>query len=109
MRKLLFVPCVFAIASSVFVSCSSADKTTEAKPSSPQTNTAQAAALPSEAKQYRAVCIEKDQHGGNEYVLSKWFDSPEKADELGKYHGDFKYKGHRWRIDERVKPAAEQH
>jgi len=42
--------------------------------------------------------------GKNEYVLSKWFDSRDKANELGQYHGDFKYKGHRWRIDERVKP-----
>jgi len=75
----------------------------EAAKTSLQTNAANVDSQ-SAAKQYRALCIEKEQHGGNEYVLSKWFDRRDKANELGQYHGDFKYKGHRWRIDERVKP-----
>lgn len=87
----------------IFMGCTAKDKTEEATNSSLQTNAASIEPK-SDGKQYRAVCVEKAEHGGNEYVLSKWFDNREKADELGKYHGDFKYKGHAWRIDERVKP-----
>jgi hypothetical protein len=54
--------------------------------------------------QYRAVCQEKDAHGGNVQVLSRWLEARDKAEALGKYHGDFKDKGHRWRIEERVRP-----
>jgi hypothetical protein len=56
--------------------------------------------------QYRAVCLEKAAHGGNDQVLSRWLDDKEKAVALGRYHGDFKGKGHNWIIEERVKPAA---
>jgi hypothetical protein len=55
--------------------------------------------------EYRAVCTEKAMHGGTEYVLSKWLEIKDQALELGNYHGQFKEKGHRIRIDERVKPA----
>jgi hypothetical protein len=37
-------------------------------------------------------------------VLSRWLDSRDKASALGRYHGDFKEKGHRWRLEERVRP-----
>ena len=107
MRKPFLMPKLTVLIVSAFLGCSAADKTEETNHSSAQGGAAQAGPQ-SEGKQYRAVCIEKDQHGGNEYVLSKWFDSAEKADEIGKYHGDFKYKGHRWRIDERVKSEAPQ-
>ncbi len=94
---------VFSI--SAFLGCNATDKE-EATKSSVQTNAAAAEAKPGETQQqYRAVCIEKEAHGGNEYVLSRWLESRDKANELGQYHGDFKYKGHRWRIDERVKPV----
>ena len=105
MRKPFSVACSFVFVIGVLLGCSTTEKTEETAQPSSQTDAANVASNP-EAKhlQYRAVCIEKAEHGGNEYVLSKWFDSREKADELGKYHGDFKYKGHAWRIDERVKP-----
>jgi hypothetical protein len=102
-RKPFFVAGLLALLIGVFIGCQSADKTPEAANASLQTNGANGEQK-SDAKQYRAVCIEKEQHGGNEYVLSKWMDEKDKADALGQYHGDFKYKGHRWRIDERVKP-----
>ncbi|GEM_PF-5376414 len=107
MRKLFFVACLFALMSGVLVGCQSTGKN-EAANSSPQTNGASIESKAGEQRQYRALCIEKAEHGGNEYVLSKWMDSREKANELGQYHGDFKYKGHRWRIDERVKPKQAQ-
>lgn len=105
MRKSFSNVCWLVVMIGVFIGCNATDKTQEAATPSPQTNAANAAPAPEGAQlQYRAVCIQKEEHGGHEYVLSKWFDSREKADELGKYHGDFKYKGHQWRIDERVKP-----
>ncbi|MGH7456751.1 MAG: hypothetical protein ACRENG_35710 [bacterium] len=103
MRKSFFVACLFFLMIGVLIGCQSTGKN-EAANSAPQTNGASVESKPGEQHQYRAVCIEKAEHGGNEYVLSKWFDSRDKANELGQYHGDFKYKGHRWRIDERVKP-----
>ena len=54
--------------------------------------------------QYRAVCTEKALHDGNEYVLSTWLDTRREAKAIGDYHGEFKYKGHKMRIEERVKP-----
>ena len=55
--------------------------------------------------EYRAVCTQKAAHDGNEYVLSKWLETPAKAKALGDYHSEFKYKGHSVRIEERVKPT----
>ena len=60
----------------------------------------------SEGKQFRAVCSEKAAHGGTEYVLSRWLDERDKAVALGEYHGNFKDKGHRWRLEERPKPST---
>jgi hypothetical protein len=60
----------------------------------------------SEGKQFRAVCAEKAAHGGNEQVLSRWLDERDKAVALGEYHANFKDKGHRWRLEERAKPAG---
>lgn len=54
--------------------------------------------------QYRAVCMEKEAHGGTEYVLTRWLDSKDKAAGYGAYHGEFKYNGHRWRIEQRIRP-----
>jgi hypothetical protein len=54
--------------------------------------------------EYRAVCTQKEMHGGNEYVLSKWFETRGPARSIGDYHGNFKSKGHQIRIEERVKP-----
>ena len=111
MRKPFSVTCLLVLIVGAFMSCKDTDKkdvstvTGEKTKSSLQTN-ATNVELKSEEKQhqYRAVCIEKEEHGGNEYVLSKWLDSREQANSFGQYHGDFKYKGHRWRIEERVAP-----
>jgi hypothetical protein len=54
-------------------------------------------------KQYRAICTEKASHGGNEYVLSRWLDTRDKALALGEYHSNFKEKGHRVRYEERIR------
>ncbi len=64
-----------------------------------------ATATQSDGKQYRAVCLEEKSHGGI-YVLSRWLDNKDKAFELGNYHGDFKEKGHRWKLEEREKPKG---
>jgi hypothetical protein len=107
MCKTFLFACLLAVMIGVHIGCQSGGKNETAN-SSPQANGANAELKPGEQRQYRALCIEKAEHGGNEYVLSKWMDTREKANELGQYHGDFKYKGHRWRIDERVKPAQAQ-
>ncbi len=57
-------------------------------------------------KQYRAVCLEEMAHG-SVHVLSRWLDSRAKAFELGNLHGDFKDKGHRWKLEERAKPQTD--
>jgi len=111
MRKSFSATCLFVLMVSVCISCQAPDKkdastvTEEKTKSSLQTSSAHVEPK-SEGKQhqYRAVCIEKEGHGGNEQVLSKWLDSRDQANSLGQYHGDFKYKGHRWRIEERVTP-----
>lgn len=105
MRKSLYLACLCALTMSGFIGCSSSDKTEDAAKPAVQPNAASVApAAEGKQMQYRAVCIEKQAHAGNEYVLSKWLDDKEKADSFGQYHGDFKEKGHRWRVDERVKP-----
>ena len=86
----------------VVTACSGTDGTSG---SSGQTNPVVSSVAAQESgKQYRAVCLEKASHGGNEYVLSRWLDVRDKAFALGQYHGDFKEKGHRWRLEERVRP-----
>jgi hypothetical protein len=103
MRKSFAVTCLFALMIGVLVGCQSTGKS-EATNSSPQTNGTKVELKPGEQLQYRAVCLEKEQHGGNQQVLSRWLDDKEKAEALGKYHTDFKDKGHRVIIEERVKP-----
>ena len=104
MRKSFSVTCVLVLMVGVFLGCTAPDKkdaSTVTEKSSLQTSTANP-----EGKQYqyRAVCIEKEAHAGNEQVLSTWLDRRDEAESFAKYHGDFKNKGHRWRIEERVKP-----
>lgn len=95
----------FLLSSSVFIGCSGQEKNDSSPRLSVAADSSSIKPVQSgEQRQYRSVCIENDEHGGTAYVLSRWLDSREKANELGQYHGDFKYKGHRWRIDERVKP-----
>lgn len=107
MRKPFYLAFLLALMLGVFLGCSSSEKTEEAAQPSVSANGASVApAAEGKQMQYRAVCIEKQAHAGNEYVLSKWLDDKEKANSFGQYHGDFKEKGHRWRVDERVKPES---
>jgi hypothetical protein len=103
MRKSSFFAFLFVLLIGVLIGCQSTGKN-EAASSSPQANGASVASKPGEQRQYRAVCLQKEAHGGNQQVLSKWLDEKEKAEELGKYHTDFKDKGHQVVIEERVKP-----
>jgi len=54
--------------------------------------------------QFRAVCMEAALHDGRPAVMSKWMDDPAAARELGNYHGEFKWKGHHWVLERRIKP-----
>lgn len=104
MRKQLAFFCLIVLLIAAIMGCqsSSQDETTgTAAPS----DTTSIASSPGVQQQYRAVCLAKEAHGGNEQVLSKWLDEREKAEALGKYHGDFKNMGHQWKIEMRVKPA----
>ena len=111
MHKSFSVTCLFVLIVAVCVGCQAPDKkdastVTEEKTKSSLQTSATHVDPKADGKQhqYRSVCIEKEEHGGNEYVLSKWLDSRDQANGFGQYHGDFKYKGHRWRIEERVAP-----
>ena len=111
MRTSFSVLCVCVLLVGVLLSCTAPDKqaastvTEESTKSALQVSAAPAKTTPEGTQyQYRAVCLEKAAHGGNEQVLSTWLDSKDEAMKLGQYHGDFKKNGHRWRIEERVKP-----
>lgn len=106
MRKSFSIICWLVVMFGMLVGCQSTDKKAAAN-SSPQANGASVESKPGEQHQYRAVCSEKEAHAGNVQVLSKWLDEKEKAEALGKYHTDFKDKGHRVVIEERVKPEQE--
>ncbi len=110
MRKSLALACVLALMIFGMTACQSGSKTDSstsieedsATPApSVQSKTAETAEV---QYQYRAVCIQKEAHGGNNQILTRWLDSKERAEAYGQYHGDHKYKGHRWIIEERVKP-----
>jgi hypothetical protein len=90
MRRSFLVVCLSALTMGIAIGCKAA--------ATVDTSSA--------GKQFRAVCSEKAMHGGNEQVLSKWLDAKEKAVALGEYHSNFKDKGHRWRLEERMKPAG---
>ena len=102
MNKPFSLACLFALLLVVFMACSSNGKN-DAGQSSSQ-NAANAEAKPGEQHEYRAVCTEKEAHGGNEAILSRWVDSKEKAEMQADAHSEDN--GHRTRIDERVKPAS---
>jgi hypothetical protein len=56
--------------------------------------------------QYRAVCLEVGVHTVPVWVMSKWVEDVAVVQELGDYHGNFKWKGHHWVIQRRAKPLA---
>ena len=97
MRTSSSVACAAVLILGIFGSgCSSSEKTAAAAGKSPDQGDG--------IHEYRAVCIEKEKHGGNEQVLSKWLEVRSQAQSLGGYHSEFKNKGHQIRIEERVKP-----
>lgn len=109
MRKKFYMTLLCALVTGGLIGCSSSDRAGEATTPSDQSNAASVAPATNGIQlQYRSVCIEKEAHGGNEYVLSKWLDDRDKANSFGQYHGDFKEKGHRWRVEERVKPEQKK-
>ena len=57
----------------------------------------------SESKQYMAVCTTRVEHEGNEYILTRWVDSKDKALVYGREHSR-KKKGHVVIYRERDKP-----
>lgn len=97
MRR-LFSICLFALVVIVFVGCQAANEE-----GAKSANTVEGVEY-----EYRAVCTQKEAHGGNEQVLTRWVDSKEKAADYGREHGDFKYNGHVWRLERRVKPTQDQ-
>ena len=97
MRMSVAAVCVAALILGVSVGCSATGKAA-ATPAADS-----ASAQGDGIHEYRAVCIQKNLHDGNEYVLSSWLPTREAAKAIGDYHGEFKYKGHLIRIDERVK------
>ena len=113
MRQSCSAACLFVLIAGGLSGCSSTD-TTATSGVRRDSNTASAHADGATSDQslgtqyeYRAVCLEKEAHGGNEYVLTRWLDTKAKAGEFANYHAEFKYKGHRTRIDTRVKPARQ--
>ena len=100
MRISLAAACLATLVLGVSIGCSTTGKAT----ASAATDAASSSSAQGDGiHEYRAVCIQKELHDGNEYVLSTWLDSREAAKAIGDYHGEFKYKGHQIRIEERVK------
>jgi hypothetical protein len=107
MRKSFFVNCLLIPLIAVLIGCKATDKTEETTTSS-QTNTANVEPKPEGQQiQYMAVCTDTS-HGGNEYVLTKWLDSKDKALVYGREH-ERKRKGHVVKYNERVKPEPVKH
>jgi hypothetical protein len=102
MCKSFSVACLFVLVLGMFVfGCSSAGNDGAANSSS-QANAGNAESK-AEGKQYQAVCTAVQEHGGNEYVLTKWVDSKYKAEVYGKEH-ERKNNTHVVKYNERVKP-----
>lgn|SRR3990172_2655552 len=103
MCKPVAVACLFVLMIGILVGCKSDDQGKAAN-SSPQVTAKKEEPKPEgQQMQYRAVCTEKEAHGGNEYLLTRWLDSKDKVLPYSREH-ERKNKSHVVRIDERVKP-----
>jgi hypothetical protein len=105
--KLFAITCLFVLITGSSIGCSTDNETEDASKGTSQNHSAYMkpeAGAGETGHQYRAVCLEKEAHAGNVQVLSRWLDDRQKAYELGNYHGEFKDKGHRWIIEDRVNP-----
>jgi len=101
MRKSFAFACLFVLLIGALAGCKATDKTPEAASSAPPN--AANAAMQEGKTQYMAVCTTKEEHEGNEYVLTKWLDTKYKAEVYGKEHAR-KRKGHEVIYKERIKP-----
>lgn len=103
MVKSFTLACLFLLALVAFSGCGSAAST----PGADAAHERPSDGIP---RQYRAVCIDKDKHPAvnGEYVLTAWLDSRKEAEGIARYHTEWKAKGHRMRIDVRVKPERRQ-
>ncbi|MCI0694785.1 hypothetical protein L0337_22610 [candidate division KSB1 bacterium] len=106
MRKSFSIACLLVMMIGVSIGCDSANKKEETNQSSLQTNAANGGQQ-SDGKQYQAACTDKQTHGGNDYVLTKWLDSKYKAEVYGKEH-ERKNKGHVVIYKERITPEQTQ-
>ncbi len=95
MCKPFLVTCSFALMIGIFTACQATDRE--------ETVGSAGSSKPAEEKQYRGVCLDKEAHGDNAYVLTKWLDSEDKVLIYSREH-ERKNKGHVTKIEERVKP-----
>jgi hypothetical protein len=103
MCKSFSLACLLVVLIVAFIGCSATDKTEEATQSSPEAKAANVEPE-TEQKQYQAVCVSKEAHEGNEYILTKWLDDKDKALMYGREHSR-KKKGHDVIYRERIKPS----
>lgn len=109
MRTLFFVGFLLVLVSAAFLGCEvmeRKEKSSGAVTNPPVQPGASLVDPKAEAQQYqyRAVCTEKEAHGGNEYVLTRWLDSEEKVLPYSREH-ERKNKGHIVRIETRARPS----
>jgi hypothetical protein len=98
----LLLCCFSVLLILAIMGCESGNKQDAAK-TSDQENAAQAESEEADGKhEYMAVCTDKESHGGNDYVLTKWLGSKYKATVYGKEH-ERKNKGHVVTYRERLK------
>jgi hypothetical protein len=102
MFKLFSSVCLLVVLIVAFIGCSATDKTEETTQSSTEAKAANGGQK-AEQKQYQAVCVTKEEHEGNEYILTKWLDDKDKALMYGQEHSR-KRKGHNVIYRERIKP-----
>jgi hypothetical protein len=105
MRKPFAFACFSVLLVGVLISCKATDKTPEAATSSALSNAAKAVQEEKPQYQYMAVCMTKEEHGDNEYILTRWLDSKDRAEIYGGEHV-MKRKGHEVIYKERAKPQS---
>jgi len=80
MHKFFALACLLFMSFGAVLSC----KNSEDKHDAPSVSAASDSA--NAAMQYMAVCTTKAEHGGNEYILTKWLDDKPKAEVFGREH-----------------------
>ncbi len=87
MCKFFALACLLFMAFVALLSCKNSEEKHNATHASAVLDSANAA-TPEETSslQYMAVCTTKEEHGGNEYILTKWLDDKHKAEVFGREH-----------------------